>query len=521
MNSAKGTHALEYSFHEESYRVLVVDDEKVIREILSDFLSMEGYVVRTVEDGMHALEELQQRSYNLIITDLKMPRMGGLELLEEINRRALNILCVIMTGFGTVETAIEAMKKGAYDYILKPFKVEEVIHIVQRGLEKQRLQEENIQLKEALSIYTMSEALNKTLSLDNILDIIVDTSLRESRADACALMLVDETSGQFEVRMRRAADGSAFEAVTEDLNLVEILEHYREDRPVLYHGNRAGRFFMESPPGRRLESLISVPLKIRLEIIGMLNLYSYSRGKKFSEGQRKMLSILADRASSAIDNARLYHNLQRSFQQTIQGFARAMEAKDPYTHGHSDRVMQYARLISRGLGLKKAVADKLCTAALMHDVGKIGIPLEALNKAQKLTREEYEVFKEHPDKGRRILEPIEFLRDIVPAVFHHHEQYDGTGYPLGLKGEEIPLDARILAVADTYDAMTSDRAYRKALSHEIAVAELRRCAGTQFDPKIVAVFIIEMEKHRRDGNTIACQETKPPKDDPAPEASST
>lgn len=505
---------MEYSFHEESYRVLVVDDEKVIREILSDFLSMEGYVVRTVEDGLAALEELEQRSYNLVITDLKMPRMGGLELLEEVNRRAWNMLCVIMTGFGTVETAIEAMKKGAYDYILKPFKVEEVIHIVQRGLEKQRLQEENIQLKEALSIYTMSEALTKTLSLDNILDIIVSTTLRESRADVATLMLVESDGGQFEVCTRQSTEGFASDDGSEALNLVEILEHYREDRPVLYHGNRANRFFLRESPARKVESFISMPLKIRLEIIGMLNVYSYTRGNKFSEGQRKMLSILADRASSAIDNARLYQNLQTTFQQTIQGFARAMEAKDPYTHGHSDRVTQYSRLIARGLGMDPSQEEQLCTAALMHDVGKIGIPLDALNKAQKLTREEYEVFKEHPDKGRRILEPIEFLRDIVPAVFHHHEQWDGTGYPLGLKGDEIPLDARILAVADTYDAMTSDRAYRKALSHEIATAELRRCAGTQFDPKIVAVFIIEMEKLRREKSEAGvCEEPAAPAED--------
>ncbi|HOX44924.1 MAG TPA: response regulator [Myxococcota bacterium] len=501
---------MEYSFHDESHRVLVVDDEKVIREILSDFLTMEGYIVHAAEDGQQALAELEQRAYNLVITDLKMPKMGGLELLEEIDRRSLNVLTVIMTGFGTVETAIEAMKKGAYDYILKPFKVEEVIHIVQRGLEKQRLQMENIQLKEALSIYTLSDKLNRTLSLEHILEIIVDTALRESHADVTTLLLRAERTGQFEVRLRRAPEGKEPAHKLEALNLVEILEHYREDRPVLYHGNRATRFFTDDSADHPVCSIISVPLKIRLEIIGMLNVYSYTRGRKFAEGQRKMLSILADRASSAIDNAQLFQNLQRSFQQTIQGFARAMEAKDPYTHGHSDRVMQYARLITRGLGLDKPLEEKISTAALMHDIGKIGIPLDALNKPQKLTREEYELFKEHPDKGRRILEPLEFLRDIVPAIYHHHEQFDGTGYPLGLRGEEIPLDARILAVADTYDAMTSDRAYRKALSHEIAVAELRRCAGTQFDPRIVAVFIIEMDKWRKQKAAAAAAITTPP-----------
>ena len=497
---------MEYSFHEESHRVLVVDDEKVIREILSDFLSMEGYVVKTVEDGLEALEALKEGGFNLVITDLKMPRMGGLELLEEINKRALNVLTVIMTGFGTVETAIEAMKKGAYDYILKPFKVEEVIHIVQRGLEKQRLQQENIQLKESLSIYKMSEALNKTLSIEKILSVIVSTTLKESGADVAALLLQDPRNKQFEIKTRRVKESQPESQEQEILNLVEILEHYREDRPVIYHGNRANRFFIQAPAGQKPSSFISVPLKARLEIIGMLNVYSYTRSFKFSEGQRKMLSILADRASSAIDNAGLFENLQSTLQQTIQGFARAMEAKDPYTRGHSDRVTEYARLITLGLNLEPKHKERVLTAALMHDVGKIGIPLDALNKPQKLTREEYEIFKEHPDKGRRILEPIEFLRDIVPAVYHHHEQYDGTGYPLGLKGEEIPLDARILAVADTYDAMTSDRAYRKALSHEIAIAELRRCAGTQFDPRIVGVFIIEMEKWRAEQEALNMQE---------------
>jgi len=485
---------VEYSIHEEPQQVLVVDDEKVIREILADFLSMEGYVVRTVGDGQEALEELGRRHYNMVITDLKMPRLGGLELLGEISRRGLRVLTVIMTGFGTVETAIDAMKKGAYDYILKPFKVEEVIHIVKRGMEKQRLEQENIQLREAISIYTMSEALTHTLALERILDIIVDTALKESGADVAVLLLKEGGEGCFAEKVRRLAEGQA--DISEEFNHAELLEHYREDRPVLYHGARSERFFLKLPGGRPPVSFISVPLKVRLEIIGMLNLYTVQPGRKFSEGQRKMLAILADRASTAIDNARLFSDLQNTFRQTIQGFARAVEANDRYTHGHSDRVANYARIIAEGLGLEKEHVERIYSAALMHDIGKIGIPLDALKKPQKLTREEYEIFKQHPDLGRRILEPISFLKDIVPAVYHHHEQYDGSGYPLGLKGEEIPIEARILAVADTYDAMTSDRPYRAALSHEIATAELRRCAGTQFDPRIVAVFIIEMEKRR-------------------------
>src|SRR5204863_5346539 len=166
----------------ETPRILVVDDEKVIREILADFLSMEGYVVHAVEDGVEAMKELKKRSYNLVISDLKMPNMGGLELIAQVTEESIPVITVIMTGFGTVETAIEAMKKGAYDYILKPFKVEEVVHIVQRGLDRQRLQQENIRLKEALSLYKISEAIATSLSLDTILELILDSTLEEMEA---------------------------------------------------------------------------------------------------------------------------------------------------------------------------------------------------------------------------------------------------------------------------------------------------------------------------------------------------
>src|SRR6187200_1021276 len=156
---------IEFHFNTDKPTILVVDDERVIREILSDFLSVEGYVVRTVEDGVEALKELQRRSYNLVISDLKMPNMNGLELIERITTLQIPVLTVIMTGFGTVETAIEAVKQGAYDYILKPCKVEEVVHIVQRGIEKQRLSAENIRLREALGLYKVSEAIAASLSL--------------------------------------------------------------------------------------------------------------------------------------------------------------------------------------------------------------------------------------------------------------------------------------------------------------------------------------------------------------------
>jgi response regulator RpfG family c-di-GMP phosphodiesterase len=497
--------------HEDSPRVLVVDDEKVIREILSDFLTMEGYVVRTVEDGAAALRELKLRPYDLVISDLKMPQMGGIELLESITQNNINVLTVIMTGFGTVETAIEAMKKGAYDYILKPFKVEEVVHVVQRGLDRQRLQAENIRLREALSLYRVSEAVASSLELDHILDVILSATLEETGADAVTLHLRHPKSGRVEEYARRVSRSAEIIGDT-TMDLDELATFHQSERPLVAHGIKASRFFAKNVDGRKLVSFTSVGLKLGDRSLGYLNAYSFTRGKKFDEGQRKLLVILASRAAVSIDNARLYddvvakakdlqranHSLEENFRQTIVGFAHALDESDRYTRGHSERVAHYASLIARGMTLPEAEVDTIRQAALMHDIGKIGIRYEKLNKPGKLTPEEVTMFRTHPAKGKRILEPIPFMQNLIPGCWCHHEAWDGGGYPQGLMGDSIPLIGRVVAVADAYDAMTSDRAYRKALPHEVAIAELERCSGAQFDPAIVEVFLSIIVTYRRD-----------------------
>lgn len=469
-------------------RLLIVDDEKVIREILADFLSMEGFAVGLAEDGEAALAELEKRDYNLVISDLKMPRMGGLELLERMRQDYDSVLVVMMTGFGTVETAIEAMKKGAYDYILKPFKVDEVVHIVRRGLEKQRLISENIRLRETLSLYAMSEALASSLSLDQILNSLLDTIQKEIRPH-CATILIDNVQEGFELLARRDAEGADHDIGELDLPL--ILREAEEDRPVLAHGAAVSRFFFRAPSD--LASFISVPLRVRSNIIGVVAAYSWTR--RFSEGQRKLLSLLCARAAASIENARLYRNLQDTFRNTISGLAQAIEAMDKYTAGHSARVSAYARRTATEMGLPDEDVDLIAQAAMMHDIGKLGCHAN-LNNPGKLTEEEYKDIKAHPEFGKEILEPITFLHSLIPGVHLHHERWDGSGYPLGLSAEEIPIMARVLAVADAYDAMTTNRAYRKALDHEVAVAELNRCGGTQFDPDVVAAFLRGLEKLR-------------------------
>ncbi len=496
----------------ESPRILVVDDEKVIREILAEFLTLEGYVVRSVEDGEKALTELRTRPYDLVISDLKMPRVSGLQLLEKITEENINVLTVIMTGFGTVETAIEAMKKGAYDYILKPFKVEEVIHVVQRGLYRQQLQAENIRLREALTIYKVSEAIAMSHDVDHILDVILGASIDEVDADVATLHLRDPRTGRYEERVKRVH--KAHEPPQGGLptpSFESIIEQFGANVPIVVHGAKAARFFTEGAANEHLVSFLSVPLTVGGTVIGVLNVFSFTRGKKFDEGHRKMLSVLASRAATAIDNARLYDDLRKTnadlrranmtleemFQQTVSGFAQALEETDLYTRGHSERVATYSEIIARGLRLSDDEIQRVVQAGLMHDIGKIGIRYDMLNKPGKLTPDEVRVFRQHPEKGKRILDPVPCLHGLIDGCWCHHEWFDGGGYPRGLGGQDLPLVGRIVAIADAYDAMTSDRAYRRALRHEVAIAEIERCAGTQFDPELAELFVRIIDDYRR------------------------
>ena len=480
-------------FPEDRPRILVVDDEKVIRDMLADFLGMEGYIVRTAEDGTSALGELSRGHYDLVISDLKMPRMGGIALLDEITKTAPDALTVIMTGFGTVETAIDAMKRGAYDYVLKPFKLDEVVHVIQRGIEKQRMTAENLRLREALSLYKVSEAIAGSLSLDQVLETVGDSCINEVRADLVSTWLDDGEGALFERQYIRSPS-LPLDAGLGQIDPELVAGHLRPDPLLLEQGARGLRFF-STQPGLPLFSLVAVPLRIQQRMIGFISLASFTKGKKFDEGQRKLLSIIGSRAAAAIENARLYEDLQATFQQTIHGLAKAIDKMDRYTAGHSDRVAFYATFLARALGLSATDIEVVRQSALMHDIGKIGCVLN-LNKPGKLTNDEYEVFKKHPTYGRDILDPIKFLHPLIPGVHLHHERWDGRGYPLKLKGNEIPIIARIISVADTYDAMTSDRSYRRALPHEVAITEIERCSSTQFDPEISANFTENIDTYR-------------------------
>ena len=237
------------------------------------------------------------------------------------------------------------------------------------------------------------------------------------------------------------------------------------------------------------KSFISVPLRVKNKVIGVLNINSSKNSKIFTQRDVELITLFADNSAITIENLELFSDLQSFYLEMIQTLARALDAKDSYTHDHADRAGKYAKLIAQEMNLPDMVVRYIEYAALLHDMGKIGISDTILLKKGKLTDEEQKIIRQHPIIGYKIILPIKYLYPIAPLVLYHHERYDGSGYPEGLSGEEIPLGARIVAIIDAFDAMTSDRPYRKAPSVKTAVEELKKGMGKQFDPKIVKIFL--------------------------------
>lgn len=479
-----------------SGKILIVDDEKVIRDILIDFLGAEGYDIASAGDGEEALDILERRSFDVVLTDLKMPGMSGIDLLLEMKTRGIRVCTIIMTGFGTVESAVESIKRGAFDYIQKPFKMRDVEAVVERGLKQFRLEQENIQLKEIMNLYNISEAMNSTLSLKEILSNILDIVIKEIEADAVAIYEFTEDKG-WKLMAGSKSENLEYKKDSEIFGGIDteaILAYLHDESYLLASGDDIDNYFSKRPSIPQFSSFLAVPLRMKSRINGLVCVYSFYKHKIFLKGHSFVLSILSGRAGSAIENARLYEQLKQVFQETIQALVTALEAKDPYTSGHTKRVTDYASIIAKGMGLPPEDTERITRAALLHDIGKLAIQLDYINKPDELTPEEHEIFKQHTVQGRSILQAVHFLRDIIPIVESHHERLDGSGYPLGLKDTEILLGARIVAVADSFDAMTSDRPYRRSLTRKKAIEELKKYSGTQFDPDIVEIFIRELKK---------------------------
>ena len=225
-----------------------------------------------------------------------------------------------------------------------------------------------------------------------------------------------------------------------------------------------------------------------MDLHGWLGLLSFNLKEIFRTSELNLLVTMAEQIAVVLSNQDLYRDLERFVINVVKSLVHAIEAKDWYTRGHSERVNSYCMMIADKMNIDEEGKKALHWASILHDIGKIAIPESILNKPARLSDEEYNIIKKHPEKGYEILQPIEQLRDSLPGILCHHERFDGKGYPEGLEGENIPFSGRVIAVADTFDAITSDRAYRAAKKQEEAMVIINEVAGSQLDPVIVKVF---------------------------------
>jgi hypothetical protein len=306
-----------------------------------------------------------------------------------------------------------------------------------------------------------------------------------------SLMLLDRTGGLRMAGMQGLPDSAASAA----LKLGEgVPGRVAETGEALHVADmRHDRRFLREPGHPwESESMACVALRGRSGVLGVLTMNA-EPGRTLEEREVRLLQIMADHAALLFENLKLYDGLQGFYLETIETLARALGARNGESAERWERARFFARRVAQELRLPEPLADSIEYAALMHDLGKIGLDHAVLQKPGKLTDEEYAKIKEYPQRGFRLLESLEFFAPVAPMILHHREWYNGQGYPEGLMGEEIPLGARIVALIDAWDAMTSDRPYRKALSREAAVQEITRGAGTQFDPQVVKAFLAVLE----------------------------
>jgi putative nucleotidyltransferase with HDIG domain len=332
----------------ETHRILIVDDEPQVRQMIGATLEQQKYEVVLATSGQQALDALDASLFDLVLTDIIMQDINGIVLLERIHSRFPSLPVVVVTAIHDISVAIDAMRRGAYDYLLKPFERDQLLVTVQRALSHRKV---------------LEESQNYQQNLEQM------------------------------VRAR-----------------TEMLRHAMED-------------------------------------------------------------------------------LEHSYDITLEALGDALDLKDSETEGHSKRVTAYTIALARAMGIPPQQIKIIARGAFLHDIGKMAIPDDILRKPARLTGPEQEIMREHCTRGYHMLRKIPFLASAAEIVFCHQEHYDGSGYPSGLHGDQIPIGARIFTIADTLDAITSNRPYRKAQTFDQAREEILRCSGTQFDPAVVEVFL--------------------------------
>jgi putative nucleotidyltransferase with HDIG domain len=346
------------------------------------------------------------------------------------------------------------------------------------------------------AIYQVSAVINTTEDLNSIFNTLMDTIYNVFEADRSYLIMLNAEKNTLEpvVVRKSPKERSSDRRINISTNIVK--ESVKNGLSVLSSDAMQDERFKtgDSIIANHIRSVMCVPVESREKILGAIYVDSVSYSNVFNEDDLHLLTAIGKQAGVAIRRAKLIEDLEQLYTGLVQALVATIEAKDQYTKGHSERVTFYAVELAKAMRLSADIIDNIKLGGLLHDVGKISIPERVLNKPGKLDEAEWELIRRHPKVGAQILSNIANIDEVINLVRYHHERFDGCGYPYGLKGEDVPVGARILAVADTFDAMTSKRPYRDELPLDVVIQEIKTNMGAQFDRKIAEVFLWMLEK---------------------------
>jgi putative nucleotidyltransferase with HDIG domain len=642
----------------EEYLILIVDDDHTLCNALSKFFSDSGFKTVLAFNGQQAIELFNELHPHVVILDIHMPVMDGIQFLNKTRQDGTSPPVIVTTAHPDINTAIEAIQNGAFDYIVKPFELDVLQQKVNRALQTTKLVRENMLLSQLVSLHEITHKLTSTHDIEELLDVTFQYCLSVSKADTGSIQLVHKNTGELVIVRKKG------------IQLTELSSPLSnpEQWPISKWVVKNGRSLLISDTDKLVdihvelhrddvESSLCVPLKVGEEVIGVINLNRGRNKEQFSQVDLNIVNMLATQASIAVNNAnllssirqkldelslisnyseqlmgfvdesdvirclfttaqkhfaidviaflivekrnyellywsrgalsqqditnicssviveynrathgrvqqkrvtyrqlmppaefapdilpplaftyvvpvvgeafdygalyfgamkdienkqekltllssivsqtrialtnsKLYNDMKENYIRTIKALAIAVDAKDTYTHGHSENVMNIAEEIAREMGVDSKKCSSIRDAGLLHDIGKIGIPGYILNKHGSLTYEEFNgIMKTHSAMGANIVKDVPFLSDLYKLILYHHENYDGTGYPEGLKADAIPVGARVIRVADAFEAMTSNRPYRTSLGKKEAVKRLEEGKAKMFDPVIVDAFM--------------------------------
>jgi len=493
-------------------KILIVEDDLLLGECLHDFLrDLSHEKVQVCHTASEARRAIHNEQFDCVFIDVRLPDFDGLQLLDTI--RSINpvLPVVMMSGYATMENTIAAMRKGACDFLTKPFSFNDLAVTIERVTRERKLLLENVTLQMESKARRQAEKLNRELqekireqtqlfeifreieaigSSDSLYPCIVSVASRLTAAQKAGFFILSNEPNSLVLISHQGFDED--QQTESGFHLQdEWMERLRE--PDLTHIILDGSKLKDAPRLRALiendDKLACWPFRIRGQLFGFLMTCHNGGANPLSESDANLIDLLVKKAALTFENKALYENLVSNFNGILKSLVSALEAKDTYTWKHSERVTQYALAIAAQMNCSETQIESLKTVGYLHDIGKIGIADSILNKPSALTPEECELIKKHPVIGESIVLELGLNQDQRAIIRHHHERWDGRGYPDGLAAEEVPLLARIVAVADAFDSMTSLRAYRGKMSQADAIRELLANISKQFDPKVVAAFL--------------------------------